>query len=89
VNWTTIWLDTAEADLLQQYLLARAAGLADEYTQAAARIEQLLATDPTQAGESRAGHRRIAVESPLTVEFEVHPDPRIAIVTRVRYTPGR
>lgn len=88
MNWTTIWLDTAEADLLRQYLLARAAGLADEYTKAAARIEQLLATDPTHAGESRAGHQRIVVESTLTVEFEVHSDPRIAVVTRVRYTPA-
>ena len=89
MNFLVIWLDAAEADLLRQYLPARAAGYAEEYTLAAARIEQLLETDPLRAGESRSGHSRVLIEFPLTVEFEVHEEQRVAVVTRVRYTPPR
>ncbi len=89
MNFTTIWLDPAEADLLRFYLTARADGNAEAYTRAAARIEHVLATDPANAGESRAGHGRVVIEIPLTVEFEVHAESRTAVVTRVRYTPAR
>jgi hypothetical protein len=89
VNFTTIWLDSAEADLLRLYVTARTDGYAEEYTRAAARIEQLFATDPAQLGESRPGHRRFVVELPLAIEFEVHEDQRVTIITRVIYTPRR
>ena len=89
MNIAVIWLDAAEADLLGQYLIARAAGYAEEYTQATARIEHLLNTAPMEAGESRAGHQRLLIEFPLTVEFEVYEEQRTVIVTHVRYTPPR
>jgi hypothetical protein len=89
VNLSVIWLDSVEADILRLYLVARAAGYAEEYTQATARIENLLNAAPMQAGESRAGHQRLLIDFPLTVEFEVYEEQRTVIVTRVRYTPPR
>ncbi|WP_439622981.1 hypothetical protein [Gemmata sp.] len=89
MNWTVIWLDTADAELMRWYVDARTTGHAEAYTRATAQIERLLESDPAAAGESRSNHSRVIVELPLTVEFEVHADHRTAVVTRVRYTPGR
>jgi hypothetical protein len=86
VNFTLVWLDQAEADILRHYLTARAAGLAEEYTRAVARAEVALERDAANAGESRAGHQRVLIEAPLTIEFEVHADQRTAIVVRAHYT---
>ena len=41
MNFTTIWLDSAEADLLRFYLTARADGNAEAYTRPAGRIESI------------------------------------------------
>jgi hypothetical protein len=68
---------------------ARADGYAEEYTRAAARVEQLFATNPAELGESRPGHGRLVVELPLAIEFEVHVDQRVAVITRVTYTRPR
>lgn len=89
MNFTVIWLDSAESDLLRLYLTARADGHAEAYTRAAARVEQLFETDPLQLGESRTGHRRVVVEQPLTIEFEVYADQRVAVITRIHYAPPR
>lgn len=89
MNPLVIWLEVAEADLLRLYLPARAAGFAEEYTQAAERIEQLLATNPAAAGESRSGRRRVLIEPPLTIDFEFDADQQVAVVTGVRYTQPR
>lgn len=89
MNPRVVWLDAAEADFLRHYLAARAAGLADAFTAAAARVEQALERNPAAAGESRAGHRRILIDPPLTIEFEVFDEPRVAVVTAARYTPPR
>lgn len=89
MNTTLIWLDAAEAEFLRSYLAARAAGHATLFTRVAAQIERRLETDPSGAGESRAGHQRIMFESPLTLEYEVHAEQRVVIITRVRYTPPR
>lgn len=83
MNWTTIWLDSAESELLQHYIQARAMGYAEAYTRAASRIEHQLSIDPSQAGESRSGNKRVIIELPLTVELELHSEQRIAVVTRV------
>lgn len=87
--FTVVWLDSADAELLRWYVVARDAGDAEAYTRATARVEQLLRSNPIAAGESRSGHSRVIIELPLTVEFEVHDDQRTVVVTRVRYTPAR
>ena len=89
MNPIVIWLEAAEADLLRFYLPARAAGYAEEYTQAAERVEQSLGTNPEAAGESRSGRRRVLIEPPLTINFEYDPDQKVVVVTSVRYTPPR
>lgn len=89
MNFRIIWLDSAEADLLRCYLTARADGHAEAYTRAAARVEQLFENDPRQLGESRTGHRRVVVEQPLTIEFEVHEEQSVAVITRIHYAPPR
>ena len=63
--------------------------MARAVTDAAARLDQLLRVSAASLGESRGGHRRVAVVRPLAVQFEVHDDERVVIVTDVRYTPRR
>jgi hypothetical protein len=89
MNWTVIWLDESLQQLAGVTATAWGTPVSTAIVRAMARIELLIETDPTHAGESRDGHRRIAFEWPVTVEFEVHAEQRTAIVTRVRYTPGR
>lgn len=51
-----------------------------------ARLEQLLALDPNNLGESRPNFERIATEGPLTVWFAVHDDERLVYVLAVTHT---
>ena len=89
MNWTVIWLDGPLDELARATAWAWGTPITQSIVRAMAKIEQVLQTDPTQTGESRGGHRRIAFEFPLSIDFEVHPDQRAVIVTRVRYTPLR
>jgi hypothetical protein len=89
VNHRVLWLDAADADFQRHYLTARAVGLANAFTAAAARVERVLERNPGEAGESRAGRRRLLADPPLTVEFEVFDDQRTVVVTAARYTPPR
>lgn len=89
MNFTVIWLHRVLARLAANYLAARRQGQGAAITRAMARIDQLLEHDPSQQGESRTGSTRVLVERPLTVNFEIHEDERIVVITGVRYAPPR
>lgn len=55
----------------------------DELSQAAFRLEQELARNGREAGESREGVRRVCFESPLGILFLVHPERNAVLVIRV------
>lgn len=87
MNYSVIWLHALEPDLTRLYLHARANGLAEMVVRATSVIDELLRTDPTGVGESRAGRTRLLIEEPLWVDYEVHADEQVVIVTAVRYRP--
>jgi ethanolamine utilization microcompartment shell protein EutL len=89
MNWNVVGLDAPLNEIAR--FMARVWGTpaSEAVTSAMARLDALLERDPERAGESRGGHERVAIEPPLTVWYEVHAEHRTAVVTRVRYTPGR
>ena len=89
MNWNIIWLDGPLNQLAEATAVTWGTPANAAIIRAMARVEQRLETDPTEAGESRPGHRRIVVELPLTIEIEVHEEQRTVVVTRIRYTPRR
>jgi hypothetical protein len=89
MSLTVVWLDAADDQLAAAYLAARARGMAGMVTDAAARVESLLRSHAASLGVSRGRHRRLAVVLPLAVQFEVHDDEQIVIVTGIRYMPPR
>jgi hypothetical protein len=74
MNWTVIWLDGPIDNLARHYVPLWGTPAGQAVTRAMARIDTQLETDPTTAGESRIGHRRILVEPPVAVDFEVFAD---------------
>ena len=89
MNWAVIWLDSPLAELARHYLSGRSGVDPDAITDAMAEVDRRLDTDPSAAGESRSGNERVVVVPPLSVFFEVYPDQRTAVVTRVCYRqPG-
>jgi hypothetical protein len=81
------WFQSALDQLTVLWLQADQA-LRQAITQATHRIDQLLQSDPHNAGESRPGGRRILFESPLGILFRV--DANNVTVLRVwqfRRTP--
>ena len=89
MNWTVIWLDGPLNQLARFVAAVWGTPAGEAITQAMARVDLQLERDAANAGESRAGHGRVHIESPLTVEFEVHDESRTAVVTRALYTPPR
>jgi hypothetical protein len=49
-------------------------------TVASNTIDQALANDPENEGESRPNHRRVMYSSPLGVRFRVYPDRNLVRV---------
>jgi hypothetical protein len=86
MNWTVIWLDTPIGQLARAVAGVWGTPQSQAITHAMARAEIALERDAANAGESRAGHQRVLIEAPLTIEFEVHADQRTAIVVRAHYT---
>jgi hypothetical protein len=89
MTFTVIRLHHLLERLAANYLTARRQGQGAAITRAMARIDQVLQRNPSQQGESRPGTARVLVETPLTVDFEIHEDERIVIITRARYAPRR
>lgn len=46
-----------------------------------------LQRSPQTAGESRGEYRRVLVEPPVAVEFEVHDDEMVVLIVQFRYSP--
>jgi plasmid stabilization system protein ParE len=88
VNYTVLWTPAAEQRLTTIWTEATDRR---EVTDAAQRIDEALATNPEDCGESRSSGRRIILVPPLGVTFEVRPDDRIVSVLwvwRFRTSPG-
>ena len=80
MNWLVAWRRAARNDLAAMWVDA---DLRAEITEAANRIDFLLANNPLGVGESRDGDRRILIEEPLAVLFKVKPVEGKVVVTRV------
>jgi hypothetical protein len=89
MNWTVIWLDDALNELAATTAAVWGTPLSDTIVRTMARADQILSSDAAGAGESRPGHERFMVDLPLAFEFEVYPEHRTAVVTRVRFIRKR
>ena len=81
MKWTVIYRPSAKSELAELWLNA---GDKQTVTNAADAIDQILARDPSTAGESREEGMRILIEAPLAVVFDVRQDDRIAEVWHVK-----
>lgn len=68
MKWTVVWSSAAEKRLAQCWVDSSSRDLV---SQAAKTIDESLAADPLEAGESRPSGRRILIASPLVATFEV------------------
>jgi hypothetical protein len=85
MNFTVVWTIPALDELARLYNAGpdRAA-----ITAMSNRIDYLLARDPENVGESRAGQTRILIEPPLAVLFEVSlPDCLVTVFAVWRWSP--
>lgn len=83
MNYTVSWTRYA----LRQFLnLWTSATDPDAVDAAATRIDQTLATDAEQQGESRQGDERILFDPPLVVLFVADPDVAVAYVVEVGWS---
>jgi hypothetical protein len=89
MSYTLIYPPSSLQMLAAAYLVALEDGLGDELTAASQRIDAALRSDPAQQGESRDGRKRVLIDRPLAVEFEVDEGARVVIVVGVRYAPGK
>jgi hypothetical protein len=82
MKWTVSYRPSAQDDLANIWLNApEPQAVAD----AADTIDRLLADDPLNVGESRAGNVRILIELPLTVLYEVYSEDTLVTVFAVFY----
>jgi hypothetical protein len=86
MKFTVFWTDSAEAELAAIWTKAtdRTA-----VTRAAKQIDDQLAIDPMNAGESRDGDERVVFEPPLGVLAEVREADCLVKVLHVRKLPNR
>ena len=84
MTYKVIWNPDSERDVTELWLASR---WRHAITTAADRIEVLLSENPHSIGESRAANRRIAIESPLAVEFEVDEANRTVYIHSVWQYP--
>lgn len=80
MRYTVVWTRIAEEDLA---LLWTSARNRSAITEAANRIDRMLAQNPNNCGESREQGRRIVLVAPLAVTFRVSDDDRMVRVLRV------
>ena len=85
MNFTVIWRPKALAELAELWAesLDRSG-----MTAASHRIDLLLQSDPTSAGEGRGGDDRLVFDSPLAVWFRVDASARMAFVLSVGPSRG-
>ena len=80
MKYAVVWSPHAEQELARLWLMASDRPVV---TKAAFQIEQSLENQPSERGESRSAGRRILLEPPLGVTFEVLTNPRIVRVLTV------
>lgn len=80
MKFTVLWLPETEQELAAIWLKAWDKA---SITQAANRLDQMLALDPENQGESRDQDRRILLEHPLGIIFRVEKDNRLVYVLTV------
>jgi hypothetical protein len=85
MNYRIVWSAPVEKKLTDSYLDARADGLADQFTAAVDRLERALALDPLEAGESREGEDRIAIDWPVVLWYRIDEPVRAVAIVSVRY----
>jgi plasmid stabilization system protein ParE len=83
MNFSVVWTRRAENELAAIWLTASDR---NAVTQAAHRLDQRLANDPLNEGESRHANYRIAFENPLGILFEVDEDINTVWVLQVWVT---
>jgi hypothetical protein len=76
------WVESAVLKLAEAWTRANSADRA-AITAASHRIEEALRLNPLDAGESRADERRIFIDLPVVVIYEVDDDKRIVTVLDV------
>jgi hypothetical protein len=81
VNYAVVWQPTAVNQLAELWSEAddRAA-----LTRATDHIDAILADRPDDVGESRAGNRRLVIEPPIAVFYEVVEPDKLVRVLRVQ-----
>ena len=78
MNFDVWWIPAAEDQLAEIWM---AATDRNAVTQAADRIDTVLAANPLGAGESRADRYRVLIDLPLIVYYEVsEPDRRVRVL---------
>lgn len=80
MKWTVAWRRSARNQLAAMWVDAE---FRAEMTEAANRIDYLLANNPLGVGESRDQDRYILIELPLAVLFKIKPSEHKVVVTRV------
>jgi plasmid stabilization system protein ParE len=80
MEYTVIWVPSAEGQLAELWMAARDR---EAVTLASDRIDRTLCDAPLDAGESRPDGYRILIDLPLVVYFQVIPDDRLVRVLRV------
>jgi hypothetical protein len=80
MTWTVVWKPAAERELAR---LWTDTDDRDAVRLAADRMDDLLRSQPTSAGESRGGALRILLGRPLGVIFHLSAPDRLVSVLRV------
>jgi hypothetical protein len=76
------WIESAVSRLANAWMQADAVRR-QAITSASHHIDETLATDPIDAGESRDADRRIYITDPLAVIFEINEDRKVVTVLDV------
>lgn len=82
MKWTVTYSPDAQDDLAEIWMYT---GDKPAVARAADEIDRLLAHDPLQVGESRAGITRIVMQPPLAAQFDVHVDDFLVVVVAIRH----
>jgi len=86
--YTVVWVESAVLKLADAWTQADSADRTAN-TAAAHRVDEKLRLDPVEAGESRDDKRRIYVDLPLVVVYELTEDDRLVTVLDVVVPPTR
>ena len=86
MKWIVLYRPSAQNQLADIWLNAPDP---QDVADTADAIDQVLASNPLEAGESRDGNSRIIIARPLSVLYDVYPDDALVEVFAVAYWKGR